>query len=51
MLNLTWLLRDEASGWQVVTLSWNNPEDVVDNPRLEMLGMRAIALASGGEAD
>lgn len=51
VLNLTWLLRDEVSGWQVVTLSWNNPEDVVDNPRLEMLGMRAIALASGGEAD
>ncbi|MEL1250259.1 serine hydrolase [Aurantiacibacter gilvus] len=51
VLNLTWLLRDDASGWQVVTLSWNNPEEVLDNARLEMLGMRAIALASAPAAD
>lgn len=47
VLNLTWMLHDEASGWQIVTLSWNNPDDVLDDTRLEMLGMRAIALARG----
>ncbi len=51
VLNLTWLLYDEADGWQIVTLSWNNPEDELDNARLEMLGMRAIALAKGAASD
>lgn len=46
VLNLTWLLRHEAGQWQVVTLSWNDTENPVDEQAFELLAMRAIALAS-----
>ncbi|RIV88838.1 serine hydrolase [Aurantiacibacter zhengii] len=45
VLNLSWLLRDEAGDWTVATFSWNNPEEEVDQSTLEMLAMRAVALA------
>ncbi|MFB0611442.1 serine hydrolase [Aurantiacibacter poecillastricola] len=47
VLNLTWLLRDMAGEWQAVTLSWNNPEAAVAEPTLNLIAMRAIALAKG----
>lgn len=51
VLNLTWLLRSESDGWQLVTLSWNNSESVLDDARLELLAMRAITLANSSRAD
>lgn len=45
VLNLSWLLRDESGKWVVVTISWNNEDAVVDQSTLELLAMRAIALA------
>ncbi len=45
VLNLSWLLRDAAGEWTVATFSWNNPEEEVDQSTLEMLAMRAVALA------
>ncbi|WP_120078582.1 serine hydrolase [Aurantiacibacter odishensis] len=47
VLNLSWLLRDNSGDWRVVTMSWNNAEAAVDQSAFELLGMRAIALASG----
>ena len=45
VLNLSWLLKDAAGDWSVVTLSWNDPEAAVDHSALELLAMRAVALA------
>ena len=45
VLNLSWLLRDAAGEWTVVTLSWNDPDASVDHSALELLAMRAVALA------
>ncbi len=47
VLNLSWLLQDRAGVWHVVAIGWNNPEATVDQQRLELLAMRAIALAAG----
>ena len=47
VLNLSWLLRNAAGEWSAVTLGWNNAEATLDQSTLEMLGMRAIALAGG----
>ena len=49
VLNLTWLLRDDAGEWHVVTLSWNDPEDPVDDQAFQLLAMRAIALAAAAD--
>ncbi len=46
VLNLSWLLRDEAGEWWVVCMSWNNPQAAVDHSAFELLGMRAIAMAA-----
>lgn len=45
VLNLSWLLRDAAGEWTVATFSWNDPEQEVDQSTLELLAMRAVALA------
>lgn len=45
VINLSWLLQDQAGKWHVVTLSWNNPEAAVDHEAFRALAMRAIALA------
>lgn len=45
VLNLTWLLRDEADRWHVLTLSWNNTEDTLDNTKLELLAQRILPFA------
>ncbi|WP_151974632.1 serine hydrolase [Erythrobacter sp. EC-HK427] len=45
VLNLTWLLRNAAGEWFIVSLGWNNPDAEVDLSTLNLLGMRAIALA------
>lgn len=47
VLNLSWLLQDQAGEWHVVTLSWNNTDAEVDLEAFRALAMRAIALASG----
>ncbi|MWV27993.1 serine hydrolase [Aurantiacibacter rhizosphaerae] len=47
VLNLSWLLRDAAGTWQVVSMSWNDSEAPVDQSAFELLAMRAIALAAG----
>jgi len=46
VLNLSWLLRDTADEWTVVSLSWNNAEAEVDHSTFELLAMRAIAMAA-----
>ena len=45
VLNLTWLLRNEANDWYMLTMSWNNPDANVDHDALEALATRLIALA------
>ena len=46
VLNLTWLLQDEADQWYVLAMSWNNTEANVDNSTFELLAQRIIALAN-----
>src|SRR5688572_6034351 len=45
VINLSWLLQNDAGEWHVVTLSWNNPAAEVDHQAFRALAMRAIALA------
>ena len=45
VLNLSWLLQDQAGKWHVVTLSWNNSDAAVDLDGFRALAIRAIALA------
>jgi beta-lactamase class A len=44
VLNLTWLLRDKAGAWHVLTLGWNNPQAVVDEGKLEAIAQRILLL-------
>lgn len=44
VLNLTWLLRDRAGQWYVVTGSWNNGEATVEETRFLGLMSRAVQL-------
>jgi beta-lactamase class A len=46
VLNLTWLVRNNAGVWQVVTGSWNNPEAPLDEHRFIGLVARFITLAT-----
>ena len=47
VLNLSWLMRDDAGEWWVATMSWNDGQANVDTQQFELLAMRAIALAAG----
>lgn len=44
VLNLTWLLRDKAGAWHVLTLGWNNPQAALDDARLEAIARRILLL-------
>jgi len=44
LFNLTWLVRNRAGTWHVVTASWNNPAAPVEEARLIALMVRAIQL-------
>lgn len=44
VLNLTWLLRDKAGHWHMLTLGWNNPEAVVEESRMEGIAQRILLL-------
>lgn len=44
VINLTWLIRNRAGAWHVVTGSWNNPEAPVDEGRFVALMQRALQL-------
>lgn len=44
VLNLTWLLCDKAGTWFAVTASWNDPQEALDEARLEAIGARLIRL-------
>ena len=44
VLNLTWLLRDEAGQWHMLATSWLNPEAPVENAALGLLAVRILAL-------
>ena len=44
VLNLTWLLRDKAGAWHMLTLGWNNPSAVVDEGKMEALAQRILLL-------
>jgi beta-lactamase class A len=45
VLNLTWLVRNRAGAWQVVTGSWNNPDAPLEEQRFIGLLARAVQLA------
>ncbi|MEO9463045.1 MAG: serine hydrolase [Marinomonas sp.] len=45
VLNFTWLLKDKQSEWQVLTMSWNNPDAVLEEQRFELLAQRIFATA------
>jgi len=44
LINLTWLIRNRAGAWHVVTASWNNPAAPVEEAKLIALMVRAIQL-------
>lgn len=44
VLNLTWLARNQAGAWHVVTGSWNNPAAPVEDARFIALMARAVQL-------
>ena len=44
MLNLTWLVRNRAGAWHVVTGTWNNPAAPLDEQRFIGLMARAVQL-------
>jgi len=44
VLNLTWLVRNRAGVWHVVTGSWNNPAAPVEDARFVALMARAVQL-------
>ena len=43
VLNYTWLLRS-IYGWEVLTMSWNNPDAVLGEGRFHFLAQRLLAL-------
>jgi beta-lactamase class A len=45
VLNLTWLVRNRAGAWQVITGSWNNPDAPLEEQRFIGLIARAVQLA------
>ena len=49
VLNVSWLMRDDAGDWWVTVMSWNDEEAALDQQRLEMLSMRALALAAAAQ--
>jgi beta-lactamase class A len=44
VVNLSWLIRDRAGAWHVVTGSWNNPAATIEEARFLGLMSRAIQL-------
>jgi beta-lactamase class A len=47
VLNLTWLVRNRAGAWQVITGSWNNAEAPLEEQRFIGLIARLVQLARG----
>ena len=45
VLNITWLLRDRADAWHVLTLSQNDPAATIDDDALELIALRLLALS------
>ena len=45
VLNLSWLVRNRAGAWFVITGSWNNPDAPLDEQRFVGLIARAVQLA------
>lgn len=48
VLDLTWLVRNRAGAWHVVTGSWNNPAAPLDEARFVALMARAVQLLRQG---
>ncbi|RDC59922.1 hypothetical protein HME9302_01119 [Alteripontixanthobacter maritimus] len=44
VLNLTWLLQDEAGAWHMAAINWNDPAKPVDARQMEMLANRLLSL-------
>ena len=44
VLNLTWLLRDEAGHYWIATVGWNDPDAAVELDTLELIAQRILAL-------
>lgn len=45
VLNLTWLLRDKADEWRILTMSWNNPDAPVEPAAFELIAQRILSLS------
>jgi len=45
VISMTWLLRDKSGAWSVVTGSWNDPKQALENSKFEMLMLRLAKLA------
>ena len=44
VLNMTWLLRDDAGEYWIMTAGWNNPDAAVDAAALQAIVQRILAL-------
>ncbi len=44
VLNLTWLLRDKAGADHMLSLSWANPDAVLEEAKLELIAQRILSL-------
>ncbi len=44
VINLTWLLRDEAGAYWIATFGWNDPQAGVATPTLQTIAQRVLAL-------
>ncbi|WP_379550382.1 serine hydrolase [Qipengyuania sp. DGS5-3] len=45
VLNLTWLLQDQANAWHILTVSANNQEGPINKGKLQLMAQRILALA------
>ncbi len=43
VLNLSWLLRDEAGEWHALLMSWNDPDTALPDGALEAIATRILA--------
>lgn len=44
VLNLTWLLRDKAGAWHILTMGWTNPDANIEQTAFELIAQRILSL-------
>ena len=45
VLNLSWLLRDDANDWHVLSMTWNDHDNALQSGTLEVIGQRLLTLS------